>query len=63
MFCPELIASLSFTPVAAGVIFISLMVIETLFLHILREDNLLITLKKCILRGRKRYKPEQKIPH
>ena len=48
MFCPELIASLSFTPVAAGVIFISLIVIQTSRLHILRENNLFTTLKECI---------------
>jgi len=49
MFCPELIASLSFTPVAAGVILLpGLMVIHYGNLQILRKDNLLTTLEKHI---------------
>jgi len=49
MFCPELIASLSFTPVAAGVILLpGLMVIHLRQVQILRKDTLLPTLKKRI---------------
>lgn len=49
MFCPELIASLSFTPVAAGVILLpDLMVIHYCQVQILRKDTLLTTLKKRI---------------
>jgi|GEM_PF-6679911 len=45
MFCPELLASLSFTPVAAGVILLpDLMVIQYRQLQILRKDTLLTTL-------------------
>jgi hypothetical protein len=45
MFCPELIASFSFTPVAAGVIlFPVLMVIYKQERQILRKDTLLTTL-------------------
>jgi hypothetical protein len=49
MFCPELIASLSFTPVAAGVISLpGLIVIHLLRTQILLQDNLLPTLWKRI---------------
>ena len=47
MFCPELIASLSFTPVAAGVILLpGLMVIHKRQEQILLKDTLLTTLWK-----------------
>jgi hypothetical protein len=49
MFCPELIASLSFTPVAAGVIFLPILtIIQNRIVQILRNKALLLNRWKRI---------------
>ncbi len=51
MFCPELIASLSFTPVAAGVIFIPvLIVLQSLILRTRPKNRIFTPPKKGVYR-------------
>jgi hypothetical protein len=60
MFCPELIPSLSFTPVAAGVIFIpDLIVLQFLILHTRPKNRIFTPPQKGVSRSVPKFERER----